>query len=816
MTAPQLKSVTVTDFRSIRGNVTVPLDAPVVLIHGPNGAGKTSILSAIELALTGRVPSLARVDTDYVSHLVHKEATEARVSVAATGVDDGGDRREFVIRNGVLTGTPLLSPDAARFYSERCYLPQSTLGRLLEIYQHREHKKSDSPLTEFVKDLLGIDHLDALIDGLYDAGDVRRLRTTVPEYWDVRERIPSLEASLTKLTDDHGQLEAQLFALGARLRDKLIALAMSPELAVGPVEDLLRALQAQNEEERLQQLARSRRDLFAALEQAKVIEAASGHAERTGIEAQASQAQLALQEWRRGPGQALETVLVALAPRFPQLPTASATSPKQAHASAVHAVAVEFQRCTDILERDAADAAKLAAVDQDLERARARASVLDQQIAHHAAGAGKLAQALAGVLPHVNSEECPVCGRDFAETSTTHLHAHVASRISALNESAGRLEALSRERSEAARAIAGAERERGLLASRQLTPAVRDEMKTWRARLQEFRTTLGTLASDAMRGDALLMTSAAAERQLGELQSRDQSALTLRDWVTQYSVYFGQPAPQPGDTLRAVLERLLSVVATNEKLLIERQSLRRTALDDAEGFKRTRDLRDKNRAEAFGLQRQAEQLRASKERADSTVAQAKTLAKRAREARNVVVRRVFSDSLNLIWRDLFVRLAPEEPFVPAFALPETQGAVEARLETWYRSGAKGGDPRAMLSAGNLNTAALTLFLALHLSIEQPLRWLLIDDPFQSMDEVHIAQFAALLRTLSKQQARQIVIAVHERPLFEYLALELSPAFADDRLITIELGRTANGATTMTYEPLVWRVDPAIGSSAQAS
>jgi hypothetical protein len=36
-----------------------------------------------------------------------------------------------------------------------------------------------------------------------------------------------------------------------------------------------------------------------------------------------------------------------------------------------------------------------------------------------------------------------------------------------------------------------------------------------------------------------------------------------------------------------------------------------------------------------------------------------------------------------------------------------------------------------------------------------------------MDEVHIAQFAALLRTLSKSHNRQIILAVHERSLFEY-------------------------------------------------
>jgi DNA repair protein SbcC/Rad50 len=65
-----------------------------------------------------------------------------------------------------------------------------------------------------------------------------------------------------------------------------------------------------------------------------------------------------------------------------------------------------------------------------------------------------------------------------------------------------------------------------------------------------------------------------------------------------------------------------------------------------------------------------------------------------------------------------------------------------------------------------------------------------------MDGVHVAQFAALLRTLSKQKERQIIIAVHERQLFDYLSLELSPTYLDDRLITIELRKTLEGRDSL--------------------
>jgi len=181
------------------------------------------------------------------------------------------------------------------------------------------------------------------------------------------------------------------------------------------------------------------------------------------------------------------------------------------------------------------------------------------------------------------------------------------------------------------------------------------------------------------------------------------------------------------------------------------------------------------------------------------VAEAKRRQQVAREvhdaasaARTTIVQRVFTESLNNVWSDLFTRLAPNEEFIPAFGIPSaTKTALEVTLETRLPNGDPGGPPQMMLSAGNLNTAALSLFLALHLAVEPVLPCLVFDDPVQAMDEVHVSQFAALIRTLAKQEGRQVVIAVHERELFDYLALELSPAYEGDRLITVELGERSN-------------------------
>src|SRR5260370_37890084 len=68
---PRLSFLLLSNFRSVLGEIRVPLDAPIVLIHGPNGSGKTSIITAIELALTGGVDCLRRVDEGYAKYLKH-------------------------------------------------------------------------------------------------------------------------------------------------------------------------------------------------------------------------------------------------------------------------------------------------------------------------------------------------------------------------------------------------------------------------------------------------------------------------------------------------------------------------------------------------------------------------------------------------------------------------------------------------------------------------------------------------------------------------------------------------------------------------
>jgi exonuclease SbcC len=312
---PFLRSITVTNFRSIKGSVTVPLDAPVVLIHGQNGTGKTSLLSAIELDLTAQLPSLARLDRDYLAHLVHKEAKEGRVTATVDGLNACSRSTEIVVGQSSVSGDAVLSREQVHFYSERCYLAQASLGRLLEIYEDKDTRKSDSPLTKFVKDLLGLDHLDALIEGLHDAGNVRRLRESVPLYWDARETIPTLEKDINRDSAVQLRLDGEIKAATDRVLNKLTALSAS-SVPTPPDAELTRIFEGRPEEPELQRLARLRRDIIATRDQWQSIRSPVDSADRDGAERASTEANTVLEPWRSSTAARLRVSLLAFPNSF--------------------------------------------------------------------------------------------------------------------------------------------------------------------------------------------------------------------------------------------------------------------------------------------------------------------------------------------------------------------------------------------------------------------------------------------------------------------------------------------------------------------
>lgn len=804
---PFLSHIEIENFRSIKGRVSVPLDAPVVLIHGHNGAGKTSLLSALELGLTGTVESLARLDSTFYEHLVHKSAAEGSVTVTAETSGGGKTANEVRVVNTQIIGRSLLTREQSHFFSERCYLAQSTLGRLLEIYERKE-KKGESPLTKFVKDLLGLDQFDALLEGLHHIGDTRRIRAAIPEYAIIMDQIQESQAQVTDLQSSLKELETSANAVETSLNVKLASLGIydssSPEIAI-------RALESTNEEAQLQRYAGHRREIVVSREQLSSLRNRVSDDSRKRAEASLDAANAELLKWKLTGALEVAAYFDSLKALFPDHTAPEVIGYTEFLGQAIQRIESDIQRCDELSRSQTSFNVKLDDLFRTLRQLDARSFRIDEQIAQHSAQSSEMAVALANLLPHINSDNCPVCDRDFTEVKKGGLQSHVNRQVTALTKSADQLQALMQEKANATKSRGDFDRERAILQSQLISPEQAIELKARVFKLNTLLQRSSSLKDRCSEGDRIISASSAAARELASMRTADQSNEVLRESTRAIASRLHLDIAE-SEGLDSALSRLSTVVLQNEAVLIERQATRKEALEEArvlvENLATKKRLNDKLGAESLRLRK----LKRSLKIADQKVSSARKLAKRTAAVKAEIVRRVFNDSLNSIWRDLFIRLAPDEQFVPAFAVPSgATRLVEAILETNYRNGEKGGNPKIMLSAGNLNTAALTLFVALHLSVNPEIRCLIIDDPVQSMDEVHIAQFAALLRTLSKQMRRQIIVAVHERALFEYLALELSPTFEGDKLITIQLSRATSDTTVAEYELIGWRPEFAIAA-----
>lgn len=806
MTLSRLESVSIQNFRSIGGRITIPLGAQVVLIHGANGTGKTSVLSAIELALTGSIDSLERLDQGYKNHLVNRGASTAEVDLTAT--EGTGEQRRWRLSSDQQDWAhqSALGAQDAAFFKERCYLAQSVLGRLLEIYE-ASTVDHESALTRFVNDVLGLDAVEALIAGLRDARDIRNTRHLVPGISSVEREIKAVERDQLEVDERANRLQADLARIESLIQDAAVSRSVAGEAVEGATGNGGNSTAGSlGDEETLNRLTVHRRDLEAMRRRAgRVATDAVGERVRE-LEQRAHESAAIAEAWVTSAGSGIETILELVRSEFADVPSTAESSPTEAVDRALSRAAAEAKICAERLRVDDERRAQEQALQSRLSNAQSRLAVINEQIADMALGAGELSRILTDLIPHIARGICPVCGRPYAEVSEEPLESHVAHRSARLSEEADRLAALSHARSEAAEEIAGAADELEVVRARRIESSVRSDLVVRQAKMDSWSRMLERVEQEAARGSGILQTSAADRRALVDLRERARDLSDIRIAATELAIVLSVEHSDTTESLGGLIARLLGAVDRQSTDVAARIALKqelsaletqkRAAAEALAVAKATRTEVNEKLASLRAIQNAFEAKRRS----------ARELLAVASRTKDSIVRAVFSDSLNHVWRDLFVRLAPHEPFVPAFRFDAKGPASTPRLSTIYRGDVEGGNPGAMLSAGNLNTAALTLFLALHLSAKDRLPMLVLDDPVQSMDDLHISQLAALLRTLVRQHGRQVVVAVHERALFEYLAFELNPAFAGEKLITVELSKRADGSTHA--EPVVreWRED----------
>jgi len=761
------------------------LDAKVVLIHGENGAGKTSLLLAIELALTGGVQSLHRADPDYVRHLVHRSASHGSVLLKAL---EGTVERSFkasLDENGAHSVEALDVPLAA-FFRERTFLPQSLLGQLLQIYQEAG-SGADSPLAKFVGELLGLDRLDALEAGLKPLVDVRNVRKVVEGWLGAENEKSRLDRLVTDQRKTKESIDETLKNALSELKVLCTALELGVDVGEKTLDVVTAALGESRDLEAFEQLSDKRRRLGAIrreIEQARI--AARGQGPIPQADAVAASANYA--GWLAEHSVRVDALRTRVEALLPDLSLPS--DPAQFAEDGVVWLCAEQKRIADRVSQERADMVRYGTAKDERKIALEQRDTIDEEVGRLSTSAGSLGSALAELTSFISDDVCPVCDRDFSELRGGSLADHVHSKVRTLSASAERLLTLGRSRSEVQLVIERLEREIQALSAREIDAKALADLDRQAASMETAIGELGAMAETLLEGSRLRADDVAARRAVSGAQSRHVSLAAARETLSEFALSIGAPDLAEGEAFEAGTARLEELLSSEDGRLERRLSMRRDGIALIATIRAAIVRREEIDATiAVDL--------ASWEHADDALKRAQLLRDQGLairdtvdKIRSAIIRREFNDRLNRVWRDLFVRLAPGEPFVPAFRIPlSSTQRLQPKLVTEDRDGGEtGGTPGAMLSAANYNTAALTLFIALHLSVPRELPWLILDDPVQSMDDVHIAHFAALLRTLSKEHGRQVMIAVHDRQLFEYLKLELSPAFQDDSLLTLEISR----------------------------
>ncbi|KJS42975.1 MAG: hypothetical protein VR71_12325 [Roseovarius sp. BRH_c41] len=790
------------DFRSLNGLIDLDLDASVVLIHGPNGSGKTSFLSALEFALTGSVDAMSRVERNYKQDLVHYDATMASVSVECRHQDTYSNPANLTISSsGAVEGTHLLDSVHSRFFSERSFLAQATLSRLLEIYEISDTRDGENALTRFVKEILGLEVLDNVIEGLKPTGHKARLRKSVPEFSDAEDEVERLLVSKERQQKTLDELLNASITASNSLKESLEAFNLDKDMELQALlHTLENSLSQENEFTRLLEIDReliSARSLLGRL--SKISVAAIAEAEQILMNARAE-----LDEWKTTHEPRFQQLVELVTSFLVNSPSPARVGRETFRAASLNEISAELSRVEARLARDEIARAETVSAQSSLNKATERSARLGDRLEGLSSSTSDLARALSAVSPFVKDDECPVCHRDFREISKGPLQSHLSAHISVLTSAASELQSVSMERQKARSEVKKATDLLEAHTANTLSIVDRNSLVSRAGRLRDAKSQLEDAENVAKAGDHCNERVRDASEKLSELRQDLETVEGIRRSSQKFVTDLKLSGIDPEDSTPSILELCKRAVDEQLSKMRSREEHRQNAMRYTQEMQSLADRINAEKASLEQIKKRVEKAQASFKEVDVLRQNFKRLSDSAIAVRTEIVQQVFNESLNSIWKDLFVRLAPEEPFVPVFALPDTaSGPVKAELKTSYRGKSDGGNPKAMLSAGNLNTAALTLFLSLHLSAPPTLPWLVLDDPVQNMDDIHIAQFAGLLKTLTRQKKRQVIIAVHEKPLFDYLALELSPASESDSLITVELARGATGQTTYSTHLMTW-------------
>lgn len=83
--------------------------------------------------------------------------------------------------------------------------------------------------------------------------------------------------------------------------------------------------------------------------------------------------------------------------------------------------------------------------------------------------------------------------------------------------------------------------------------------------------------------------------------------------------------------------------------------------------------------------------------------------------------------------------------------------------------------------------------------------MLLDDPVQNMDEIHIEEFANVLKFLKDVLGWQVIVGLHDQSVYQFLKRQLHPSRQSQTLISYVFEESEDGTrvamdTSSKFDP----------------
>jgi exonuclease SbcC len=805
----RLIKLEVDGFRIFTDRQTIPLDADVVLIYGPNASGKSSLLHALEYAIAGEVADLKTFADDYPRSLRHTPPI-GRTTVSLQFSDMSNQiiplYRSVTDDTSRLDLNKLEITDSDRqFFLERCYLSQARLGRLLQPDQASEHF-----LVRFAREFVGLNFIENLLSGLHKIINRARLDNESEQFLKLveaekilpkqEEELDRQETFLTKQRDESLLVVQNLFS---KYGDPVDGLPLTAD----GLKKRIETLESAHYFDRLQELLSWKSRLEIEKGSLKILNSQA----KSGTIDILQGLLVSIEERQNEIKQKFTLILKKIYEKnligFQEQPTVDIDQQLYKIDLTIAEKIAHFE--AEILARTETEA-KLKSLEQQVTKRETVIKEFDTSPSEMVETQRRWVELLRGVSEYIQEDVCPVCGRDYLELHKGNLKSHILQELDKLGIDIQRLESKTRRRIQLETEQSEDLRQIDVIRDRNQYKLPLDQIRESQQILMQLVEELSKLKADRNEWEQLRSERSKIISEIEAIKSqqirRTQIIQNLSDLFNEIGHIFNEGDPEEPELRAEIVEKSLQVQVDKVQNQLVVQSSILEALRP--GYKAAAELNDLQRLKHFSNALRAS-LKIARGKVDDYQQKARNLVKAATNAKKKIIDKVFNENLNSLWADLFNRLVKnDEKFKPRVGeLISERNKIRVPIQAIAEGTLPFEHIASILSAGNLNTAALSLFLSLHLIVEPKHRLLVLDDPVQSMDDIHVVNLASLLRAIAYQEKRQIVVAVHERALFDYLCLELGPTRNGDSLIAIELVRNENGHETyIKHEKRLWKPD----------